>query len=45
MSPSALGHQQELKPREWMNSEFNYDNVGNGMLTLLVVSTFEGWPG
>ena len=31
-------------PRAWENNKFNYDNVMQGMLTLFVVSTFEGWP-
>ncbi|KAK6303222.1 hypothetical protein J4Q44_G00256760 [Coregonus suidteri] len=33
-----------LAPREWINSDFNFDNVLNGMLALFTVSTFEGWP-
>merc|ERR1712142_1371129 len=31
--------------REWERSDFHYDNVVKGMLTLFVASTFEGWPG
>ncbi|KAL1020919.1 hypothetical protein UPYG_G00006400 [Umbra pygmaea] len=31
-------------PRKWVNSDFNFDNVSNGMLALFTVSTFEGWP-
>lgn len=34
-----------VEERLWENSEFNYDNVMNAMLTLFVVATFEGWPG
>ncbi|KAM4562813.1 dihydropyridine-sensitive L-type skeletal muscle calcium channel subunit alpha-1-like isoform 2-T2 [Odontesthes bonariensis] len=30
--------------REWVNGDFNFDNVLNGMLALFTVSTFEGWP-
>ncbi|KAM8830836.1 dihydropyridine-sensitive L-type skeletal muscle calcium channel subunit alpha-1-like [Synchiropus picturatus] len=30
--------------REWVNNDFNFDNVLNGMLALFTVSTFEGWP-
>uniref|UniRef100_A0A3Q0TCE5 Voltage-dependent L-type calcium channel subunit alpha n=1 Tax=Amphilophus citrinellus TaxID=61819 RepID=A0A3Q0TCE5_AMPCI len=30
--------------REWLNSDFNFDNVLNGILALFTVSTFEGWP-
>uniref|UniRef100_A0A3P8V5L0 Voltage-dependent L-type calcium channel subunit alpha n=1 Tax=Cynoglossus semilaevis TaxID=244447 RepID=A0A3P8V5L0_CYNSE len=30
--------------REWLNNDFNFDNVLNGMLALFTVSTFEGWP-
>uniref|UniRef100_A0A8C7HU95 Voltage-dependent L-type calcium channel subunit alpha n=1 Tax=Oncorhynchus kisutch TaxID=8019 RepID=A0A8C7HU95_ONCKI len=33
-----------LAHREWINSDFNFDNVLNGMLALFTVSTFEGWP-
>ncbi|XP_010782718.1 calcium channel, voltage-dependent, L type, alpha 1S subunit, b [Notothenia coriiceps] len=33
-----------LAKREWLNSNFNFDNVLNGMLALFTVSTFEGWP-
>jgi hypothetical protein len=33
-----------LADREWQNSDFNFDNVLNGMLALFTVSTFEGWP-
>ncbi|XP_034028881.1 voltage-dependent L-type calcium channel subunit alpha-1D [Thalassophryne amazonica] len=32
------------KERVWQNSDFNFDNVLMGMLTLFTVSTFEGWP-
>ncbi|KAM3587562.1 uncharacterized protein V6R79_009032 [Siganus canaliculatus] len=31
--------------REWENSEFNFDDVLQGMMALFAVSTFEGWPG
>uniref|UniRef100_A0A669CPL7 Voltage-dependent L-type calcium channel subunit alpha n=1 Tax=Oreochromis niloticus TaxID=8128 RepID=A0A669CPL7_ORENI len=30
--------------REWLNNDFNFDNVLNGILALFTVSTFEGWP-
>ncbi|KAM9475486.1 voltage-dependent L-type calcium channel subunit alpha-1D [Clarias gariepinus] len=33
-----------VKERFWVNSDFNFDNVLMGMLTLFTVSTFEGWP-
>ncbi|XP_034552541.1 dihydropyridine-sensitive L-type skeletal muscle calcium channel subunit alpha-1-like [Notolabrus celidotus] len=33
-----------LAKREWVNSDFNFDNVLYGMLALFTVSTFEGWP-
>uniref|UniRef100_A0A3Q1F838 Voltage-dependent L-type calcium channel subunit alpha n=1 Tax=Acanthochromis polyacanthus TaxID=80966 RepID=A0A3Q1F838_9TELE len=33
-----------LAKREWLNSDFNFDNVLYGMLALFTVSTFEGWP-
>lgn len=31
--------------RVWENSDFNFDNVLQGMMALFAVSTFEGWPG
>jgi len=37
--------QPVLEERVWERSDFNYDNVLKAMLTLFVVSTFEGWPG
>ncbi|XP_067095644.1 dihydropyridine-sensitive L-type skeletal muscle calcium channel subunit alpha-1-like isoform X1 [Osmerus mordax] len=37
-------HDKVLAPRVWINSDFNFDNVLNGMLALFTVSTFEGWP-
>jgi len=30
--------------REWTNSEFNFDDVSQAMLSLFTVTTFEGWP-
>ncbi|XP_017324467.1 calcium channel, voltage-dependent, L type, alpha 1S subunit, b isoform X2 [Ictalurus punctatus] len=37
-------HDMEVRGREWVNSDFNFDNVLKAMLTLYTVSTFEGWP-
>uniref|UniRef100_A0A3B3RNA3 Voltage-dependent L-type calcium channel subunit alpha n=1 Tax=Paramormyrops kingsleyae TaxID=1676925 RepID=A0A3B3RNA3_9TELE len=37
-------HEMEVRQREWMNSDLNFDSVLNGMLALFTVSTFEGWP-
>ncbi|VDM24555.1 unnamed protein product [Hydatigera taeniaeformis] len=34
----------ELMERRWINYPLNFDNVPNGLLTLFVASTFEGWP-
>uniref|UniRef100_A0A0R3S757 Ca_chan_IQ domain-containing protein n=1 Tax=Elaeophora elaphi TaxID=1147741 RepID=A0A0R3S757_9BILA len=31
--------------REWIKNDFNFDNVGDAMISLFVVSTFEGWSG
>ncbi|XP_062850682.1 voltage-dependent L-type calcium channel subunit alpha-1C isoform X2 [Trichomycterus rosablanca] len=31
--------------RTWENSDFNFDDVLQGMMALFAVSTFEGWPG
>ncbi|KAJ8016796.1 hypothetical protein DPEC_G00011080 [Dallia pectoralis] len=33
-----------VRVRKWENSDFNFDNVLQGMLALFTVSTFEGWP-
>ncbi|XP_029463873.1 voltage-dependent L-type calcium channel subunit alpha-1F [Rhinatrema bivittatum] len=33
-----------VRDRIWHNSDFNFDNVLSGMMTLFTVSTFEGWP-
>ncbi|XP_038594763.1 voltage-dependent L-type calcium channel subunit alpha-1C isoform X8 [Micropterus salmoides] len=35
----------ERDPRKWENSDFNFDDVLQGMMALFAVSTFEGWPG
>lgn len=35
----------ERAVRVWENSEFNFDDVLQGMMALFAVSTFEGWPG
>uniref|UniRef100_A0A672LSD6 Voltage-dependent L-type calcium channel subunit alpha n=1 Tax=Sinocyclocheilus grahami TaxID=75366 RepID=A0A672LSD6_SINGR len=37
-------HDMEVHQRMWVNSDFNFDNVLNGMLALFTISTFEGWP-
>uniref|UniRef100_A0A3B4YVJ7 Voltage-dependent L-type calcium channel subunit alpha n=1 Tax=Seriola lalandi dorsalis TaxID=1841481 RepID=A0A3B4YVJ7_SERLL len=37
-------HEMEVHERKWINSELNFDNILNGMLTLFTISTFEGWP-
>ena len=34
-----------MNNREWKKHHFNFDNVGEAMLTLFTVMTFEGWPG
>ncbi len=34
-----------VEDRVWERNDFHYDNVAKAMLTLFVVSTFEGWPG
>jgi voltage-dependent calcium channel L type alpha-1D len=34
-----------VEERVWDRNAFHYDNVAKAMLTLFVVSTFEGWPG
>ncbi|KAK9863870.1 hypothetical protein WJX84_008306, partial [Apatococcus fuscideae] len=36
--PNNVG---QLIPRVWQNSYYNFDNVGNGMLTLFVVATID----
>lgn len=35
----------ERAQRMWENSDFNFDDVLQGMMALFAVSTFEGWPG
>lgn len=37
-----FGREQE---RVWVNAYGNFDNIGNGLLTLFEVSSLEGWPG
>ncbi|KAG7495273.1 dihydropyridine-sensitive L-type skeletal muscle calcium channel subunit alpha-1-like [Solea senegalensis] len=37
-------HEMVVRDRKWTNSELNFDNIFNGMLTLFTISTFEGWP-
>ncbi|XP_073541121.1 voltage-dependent L-type calcium channel subunit alpha-1S [Phyllobates terribilis] len=34
----------QLKSRIWMHSDFHFDNVLSGMMSLFTISTFEGWP-
>ncbi|XP_071552669.1 voltage-dependent calcium channel type A subunit alpha-1 isoform X2 [Panulirus ornatus] len=34
----------EVKPRQWKQQNFHYDNVMAAMLTLFAVQTGEGWP-
>lgn len=34
-----------VRDRKWENYPFNFDDIGEAMLTLCTVSTFEGWPG
>ena len=34
-----------VEERKWKRNDFHYDDVAKAMLTLFVVSTFEGWPG
>uniref|UniRef100_A0A8K9XM84 Voltage-dependent L-type calcium channel subunit alpha n=1 Tax=Oncorhynchus mykiss TaxID=8022 RepID=A0A8K9XM84_ONCMY len=34
----------ERSMRVWENSDFNFDDVLQGMMALFAVSTFEGWP-
>ncbi|XP_060745275.1 voltage-dependent L-type calcium channel subunit alpha-1C isoform X1 [Tachysurus vachellii] len=34
----------ERAHRTWDNSDFNFDDVLQGMMALFAVSTFEGWP-
>lgn len=30
--------------RIWTRNDFNFDNAMDAMISLFVVSTFEGWP-
>ncbi|XP_058643526.1 sodium channel, voltage-gated, type I-like, alpha isoform X4 [Onychostoma macrolepis] len=47
MSSADISNETECKksPNElnWRNSKINFDNVGNGYLSLLQVATFKGW--
>uniref|UniRef100_A0A8C5M5R3 Voltage-dependent L-type calcium channel subunit alpha n=1 Tax=Leptobrachium leishanense TaxID=445787 RepID=A0A8C5M5R3_9ANUR len=36
--------QLQLQGREWIHSDFHFDNVLSGMMSLFTISTFEGWP-
>ncbi|OCT94594.1 voltage-dependent L-type calcium channel subunit alpha-1S [Xenopus laevis] len=36
--------QIELRERLWTHSDFHFDNVLSGMMSLFTISTFEGWP-
>lgn len=36
--PNSIG---QTIPRVWQNAYYNFDNVGNGMLTLFVVATID----
>ncbi|XP_068125554.1 voltage-dependent L-type calcium channel subunit alpha-1S [Hyperolius riggenbachi] len=36
--------QLEAVPRLWFHSDFHFDNVLSGMMSLFTISTFEGWP-
>ncbi|KAG8450975.1 hypothetical protein GDO86_003308 [Hymenochirus boettgeri] len=36
--------QIQLKRRMWTHSDFHFDNVLSGMMSLFTISTFEGWP-
>ncbi|XP_048877532.1 voltage-dependent L-type calcium channel subunit alpha-1D-like isoform X2 [Brienomyrus brachyistius] len=33
-----------VRQRQWVNGDFNFDNVLMAMMALFTVSTFEGWP-
>lgn len=32
------------QPRLWVNNPFNFDNVLEGLLTLVAIVSTEGWP-
>ena len=29
--------------KKWINFKFNFDNIGNALFTLLIITTFDGW--
>ena len=29
--------------KKWINHIFNFDNIGNALYTLLIITTFDGW--
>ncbi|XP_050685852.1 voltage-dependent calcium channel type A subunit alpha-1-like isoform X27 [Eriocheir sinensis] len=41
---SAYERPPDVRPREWKQQSFHYDNVMAAMLTLFAVQTGEGWP-
>ena len=38
------GREAVAYERQWLNNEFNFDDVPQAMLALFTVMTFEGWP-
>ena len=34
----------QVKERDWKRWEFNFDTIGNAVVTLFTSSTGEGWP-
>ena len=36
---------QQKYASEWRNAYWNFDDIGQGLVTLYVLSTMEGWPG
>jgi len=42
--PNQLTGLPQLVPREWQDSDFNYNNVGEALNTLFASATGEGWP-
>ena len=39
----CVGNTTLNDPREWLNAPFTFDNIGDALLSLLQLATFEGW--
>jgi hypothetical protein len=35
----------QVVPREWVNQFWNFDHLGNALLTLFIMATLDGYAG